>query len=114
MADAKVEDIERLDHAAWQVLSVEISQAISGAYPGLMNEHADDLEEQTRALMLWDDLTDIYLDLRHGLDLYAVGDPDHIAEAFWQWRSGYENHWGRHLFRALMTVHEIRYRLYLD
>ncbi len=65
----------------------------------------------TRAFMLFDDLADIYRDVHHGLAVWNVGTPDAQAEAAWQWRWGYENHWGEHLFRAMLTVHEMRYWL---
>ena len=114
MAERDVEDIERIDHARWQVIAAGINEVTGAACATLTNECTNDEEAQLRASMLWDDLADIYRDLRHGLDLYALGDPEHVAEAIWQWRFSYENHWGAHLFRALMTVHEIRYRLFLE
>jgi hypothetical protein len=64
-----------------------------------------------RAEMLWDDLADIYHDLHYGLALWSAGTPDSRAEAAWQWRWRYEYHWGEHLFRAMLTTHEIRYQL---
>lgn len=64
--------------------------------------------------MLWDDLTDLYVDLRRGLSLYERGGRDDVSEAVWWWRFGYEHHWGSHLFRALATVHEIRYVLSIE
>jgi hypothetical protein len=113
-AESCIEVGERINHAKWQVIAAEINKVTSAACAALSNEHADDNEAVARAAMLWDDLADIYRDLRHGLDVHALGDPGHIAEAVWQWRWGYENHWGEHLFRALMTVHEIRFRLFME
>jgi len=64
--------------------------------------------------MLFDDLTDIYRELRDGLALWKEATPDAQAEAAWQWRFNYEIHWGEHLFRAMLTVHEIRYQLHYE
>ena len=114
MADRDVKDVERIDHAGAQAIAGDLSALTGAASAKLMSEHAGSPESQQRVFMLWDDLADIYLDLRHGLDLYSRGDADHLAEAVWQWRFGFENHWGEHLFRALMTIHEIRYRLYME
>ena len=61
--------------------------------------------------MLFDDLADIYRDVHHGLALWNASTPDAQAEAAWQWRWNYEHHWGEHLFRAMLTVHEVRYQL---
>lgn len=112
MAKGKVEN-KGMDHSQWQQVSSEIAAAIAPAIAALLTEHDDDQESLVRAYMLDDDLSDIYRDIRQGLNLYAVDDPEHRAEAVWQWRFGYENHWGAHLFRALTTVHEVRYRLYM-
>jgi hypothetical protein len=114
MPENDVNEVERIDHATWQTIADQIYGLTVAARAALVNEHSDDDAARIRASILWDDLVDIYRDLRHGLDLYAIGDPEHIAEAVWVWRFGYENHWGAHLFRALATVHEIRYRLFID
>lgn len=77
---------------------------------------ANDAEktEAFRVEMLWDDLADIYRDLHHGLKLWEVGTSDAQAEAAWQWRFGFESHWGHHLFRAMLTVHEARYFMHAE
>jgi hypothetical protein len=61
--------------------------------------------------MLWDDLADIYRDLKDGLNLWDSNTHDAQREASWKWRTNYEIHWGTHLARATQTIHEIRYRL---
>ena len=65
-----------------------------------------------RAVSLWDDLADIFCELHYGLALWGLGTPDGQAEAAWQWRWSFESHWGSHLFRAMSTIHELRYELY--
>lgn len=45
---------------------------------------------------LADDLTDIYCELRHGLDLID----DEPARAVHDWLTGFDNHWGQHLVDA--------------
>lgn len=67
-----------------------------------------------RASMLWDDLADIYRELHTGLALWNLNTTESKIKASWQWRFGYDNHWGNHLFRATQTIHEIRYHLYQD
>lgn len=114
MAKKDINAVGGIDHAHWQAIASELANVTSAATKELINKHAQDEESLGRASMFFDDLADIYRDLRDGLDLYALGDPDHVAEAAWQWRFGYEHHWGEHLFRALMTVHEIRFRLLMD
>jgi hypothetical protein len=45
---------------------------------------------------LADDLTDIYCELRHGLDLID----EEPARAVQDWLTGFDNHWGQHLVDA--------------
>jgi hypothetical protein len=77
---------------------------------------ADEVQKwlASRAEMLDDDLTDIYRDLHNGLEFWEVNTLDGQIEAAWQWRFQYEAHWGKHLFNAMTTIHEARYRLYAD
>ncbi|HLX32979.1 MAG TPA: DUF5063 domain-containing protein [Gaiellaceae bacterium] len=51
---------------------------------------------------LADDLAGIYSDLRVGLALYAAEAYD---DAIWEWRFGFESHWGRHAAHALYALH---------
>jgi hypothetical protein len=53
-----------------------------------------DSEHMTGSLA--DDLTDIYCELKHGLRLVD----SHPNRALCGWRSGFQDHWGRHLFDA--------------
>lgn len=53
---------------------------------------------------LSDDLADIYVDLREGIDLLAAG---HTGDALWQWRFHYENHWGDHAADAVRALHRV-------
>ena len=48
---------------------------------------------------LADDLTDIYYDLKLGLDRLAI-EPDDLAPTLSDWVAGYRIHWGRHLVDA--------------
>lgn len=112
--DMPEKDVDQVERIQWEIIWAEIHEVTSAASSALMREHADNENAKTRAFMLWDDLADIYRDLRHGLDLFNLGGTDAVAEATWEWRFGYENHWGAHLFRALTTVHEIRYRLFME
>lgn len=91
-----------------------IANAISPEKASLIEHHAEDNDELTRVVMLYDDLRDIYRDLIEGLRLFDEDTTDARAEAVWQWRFGYESHWGRHLMRALSTVHEIRFFLVVE
>lgn len=53
---------------------------------------------------LMDDLADIYVDLREGIDLLAAG---YASDALWHWRFNHDSHWGDHAVGALGALHRI-------
>ena len=61
---------------------------------------------QTESGSLADDLTDIYCELKHGLEL-AEGAPDAALEG---WRNGFRLHWGQHLLDAERHLYGLRAR----
>lgn len=63
----------------------------------------DPLEEEAPVLnSLSDDLADIYRDIKEGLILHRR---ELIVEAVWEWRFGFQFHWGAHLTGAQRAVH---------
>jgi hypothetical protein len=56
---------------------------------------------------LADDVADIYLTLRGGLDLVEAGKPR--GAALWEWKFGFDEHWGRHAAHALSAVHALNH-----
>ena len=64
-------------------------------------------EEMHMSGSLADDLTDIYFDLQHGLQLMAQAWPHRAAQA---WQSSYRLHWGQHLVDAERHLYALRVR----
>jgi Domain of unknown function (DUF5063) len=64
-----------------------------------------ELDAQPVTGMLSDDLSDICRDLCDGIERYDVG---HTREAIWEWRFGFESHWGRHAAHALYALRVLR------
>ena len=56
---------------------------------------------------LADDLTDIYFDLQHGLQLLDEAWPQQAAQA---WQSSYRMHWGQHLVDAERHLYALKVR----
>ncbi len=102
----------RMSHEEWTELAHQISSVVNPEIYRLVEADKDNPETVARVCMFWDDLADIYRDLREGICLYGLGTEDGIREAVWQWKSSYEIHWGLHLFDALHTVHRIRNQLH--
>ena len=64
-------------------------------------------EEMHMSGSLADDLTDIYFDLRYGLDLLDEVWPQRAAQA---WQSTYRLHWGQHLVDAERHLYALKVR----
>jgi Domain of unknown function (DUF5063) len=52
---------------------------------------------------LADDMADIYLDLRKGFVVIEAGGT--LDDAVWEWRFGFDHHWGRHAAHALYAAY---------
>jgi len=104
----------RMTEEQFSRLCGAIGRALAPEANHLIERRSDDKSEVARAAMLWDDLADIYRDLKEGLDLFAIATSDAQSAAIGNWRFGYECHWGRHLMRALVTVHEICFDLHVE
>ncbi|MEM8495374.1 MAG: DUF5063 domain-containing protein [Planctomycetota bacterium] len=98
----------------WKEISTEIERLTFPAVMDLVERHPEQDPGTHAAIMLFDDLSDVYLELKSGLYAYHSTLEDATEVACWHWRFNYEIHWGEHLYRALLTVHEIRYQLRLD
>jgi hypothetical protein len=63
-------------------------------------------DEQNMSGSLADDLTDIYCELKNGLQ-FIDGEPERTVE---DWHKGYHLHWGQHLVDAERHLYELRAR----
>lgn len=116
------DDTKDLTHDQWKMIAQNINKVLGDEICQLIEWHQDSEsckseqlnEWASRASMLWDDLAGIYQDLYNGLSHWKIGTETEQNEAQWQWRFNYESHWGNHLFQALLSAHEIRYRLCKD
>ena len=59
-------------------------------------------EGETVHATVSDDLSDIYRDLKRGLQFFEAG---HLAEAAWEWKFHFKIHWGWQLLEAQKVVH---------
>ena len=64
-------------------------------------------EEMHMSGSLADDLTDIYFDLLHGLQLMDEAWPKRAAQA---WQTSYRLHWGQHLVDAERHLYALKVR----
>jgi hypothetical protein len=90
----------------WQALVKRLSFQLRGINDYSFVFDPYDLNSAPVIGSLADDFADIYSDLQAGLILYAAHAND---DATWQWRFGFENHWGRHAAHALYALHIAKY-----
>ena len=70
----------------------------------------DPYEEKPLGIgLLSDDLLDVYVDIRRGLDLWSADVPREAA--IWEWRFHLEIHWGDHAVDAIRALHRACYRI---
>ena len=94
------EEAARPSHEEWSDLFGKFASFPLNRYWDVFNP----LEETGPVLnSLADDLSDIYRDLKAGLSLFDGG---HYADAAWEWRFGFQTHWGQHLVGAQRALHE--------
>ena len=79
-----------------------------GELDGYRLEYDDSHHNAPVTGSLADDLTDIYFDLREGLEWMARCHPDHAASV---WLSSYRMHWGQHLVDANRHLYAINAKL---
>ena len=63
-------------------------------------------EEAPVFTSLSDDLSDIYRDLRSGLDAFGKSERD-SHEAVWIWQFGFQGHWGHHCSCAMRPISKL-------
>ncbi|MCP4397045.1 MAG: DUF5063 domain-containing protein [bacterium] len=68
-------------------------------------------EAEHKSGSLADDLTDIYCELKSGLNQLEQQNPDQVLD---NWKHGYRLHWGRHLVDAERHLYELSTKNQLD
>jgi len=88
----------------------ELSRIISCVHEKLTSavqyykDHGTD-EEYLATILLSDDLSDLYQDVKAALTVFKRGSDDDVRNAVWEWRFGFMGHYGRHMASAIRTVH---------
>jgi hypothetical protein len=102
-ADEQGADPDRLDQSEMRTLFDALTSKFGEhcLYRAVYDPY-DPPEEPEVMHSLADDVTDIYRDLRCGLQKWRRGES---GEALWEWRFGLENHWGTHATGAIRALH---------
>lgn len=112
-ADERASDTATTTYLArWRPLFNTLSKQIPprwNIYQEIFDPYAEPHEAAVTG-SLADDLADIYCDLWRGRELWAQGQ---FGAAVWEWRFGFESHWGEHVtgalrgIRTLAAVHDL-------
>lgn len=71
----------------------------------------NDPAEEPVAGALWDDLCDIYRDVKPGLNAWDTGRDEYLHNIAFDWRFPlFETHWGRHAVDAMRVFHRLAFR----
>ena len=94
-----------MTHEEWQELFQRLSTQLGDAdyYSVIFDPYEFDATPVTGSLA--DDAADVYRDLKSGLAVIAEGGA--LEDAVWEWRFGFDNHWGRHTAEALYALHAL-------
>ena len=97
---------DRLTHEEWSTLFGALRAHI-GPYDLYWDVYDPSQQEQDDVVAgsLADDFADIHRDLRAGLSAWHVGTDASRIDAVWEWREGWENHWGYHAVDAIRSIH---------
>jgi hypothetical protein len=97
----------RVPHDVWLRRFDQLLEALAGWFPRWPVDDVDG--PSTRPLWaVADDLADVWRDLTEGVR--GLDDGTAAAEdVIWEWRDGFETHWGQHALGALMAIHEMRF-----
>jgi len=98
-----VADRDRADHADWHRLFTSLGALLGDwdCYRKVFDPYKPPSESEVTGTLA-DDLSDIYGDLKAGLRKWQRGECEAAA---WDWRFGFEYHWGRHLVGALQALY---------
>ncbi len=98
--------VPRLAHEEWSLIynSLEAQLGDCDGYWEIFDPFDHESHEPLRA-SLASDLAEIYEDLKPGLVGWREGDLNSQLKCIWDWRFGFESHWGTmHLVDALKAV----------
>lgn len=66
----------------------------------------EDNDDEVVMGTLWDDLADVYRDVKPGLRAWEAGNDAYLPEVVFEWRCTLGYHWGRHATNAMRALHE--------
>ena len=103
LPEAEPETIESsLDNS--EDVSIRFSDQISTTYWEMFDPYVD---KEPVCGDLADDLSDIASDLGNGMKEYEAG---RFGNAVFEWKIGFNAHWGQHIVDALRALHAVRTR----
>jgi hypothetical protein len=94
-----------MTHEEWQELFQRLSRKLGDVdcYSVMFDPYESGSTPVTGSLA--DDAADVYRDLKSGLAVIGVGGG--LDNAVWEWRFGFDNHWGKHAAEALYALHSL-------
>lgn len=114
----RLPDIERLSdyesfeisHEEWDKLFKSLQHKL-GDYDEYkqMSDPYEDTDQEPVVSSLSYDMSEIYIDLKPGLQEWENANATERRDIIWQWKWGFENHWGDHAARAFRALYSLLY-----
>jgi hypothetical protein len=92
-------------HSTWNIIFKTMQSKIEQRYDSYFI--IDPYENNAKPLLasFSDDLSDIYRDIFPGLNDWGKVSPNVKRGIIWEWKFGYEHHWGNHATSAFKAIH---------
>lgn len=104
LPDLETEPSDSADYIANKLARIRFEAQITPMYWDVFDPVVD---EEPICGDLYDDLSDIAMDLQRGLGEYDSG---RIGNAVFEWKLGFNSHWGNHAVSAIKVLHFIMMR----
>ena len=104
-------ETHRKPNTRWKEMFDSLNQRLEEF--GYYHEISDpfDLEDHELILgSLSNDLSEIYQDIAPGLHVWEKANTSEKLCIIWEWKWGYENHWGDHATTALRALHSLLFQ----
>jgi hypothetical protein len=87
--------------------AIQLALARLSILPPENGTESEYMGDTLNSVLLTDDLSDIYRDLKSALAFYESSDECAKLNAVWEWKLGFETHWREHLVHALYILDRV-------
>lgn len=104
-------DVPGMPHGQWKDMYQSLKNKIGqfNTYFQVSDPYDIDDRKPMQSIIA-DDISDIYQDIKPGLQEWENGDANIRLNIIWEWKFGYMTHWGEHATRAYNALYYLLYQ----